>query len=358
MVRQAQANQSPDNVTCQLVEVTALPSQNPDDVYNQLTELPFPPELAEGMLIDGFRIIRELHSSSRSQLYLALDTETGLNVCLKTPSINFQDDPAYIERFIREEWIGRRIDNPHVVKIYEPSRRRRLLYHISEYIEGATLRQWLLDHPRPSLEEVRLLVEQIARGLQALHRLEMLHQDLKPENIIIDKSGTVKLVDLGSTKVAGIAEIATPVAQTNLLGTRNYTAPEYANDRPGSNRSDIYALGVIAYEMLSGELPYGEMPMHWNADSFATRLKYRPVTDHNAAVPNWVDGALKKAVHPDPEKRYAELSEFLYDLRHPNPQLITTDRRPLLERNPLRFWQGLSLILFGVIIYLLVLLTQ
>lgn len=357
-VRQAQANHSPDNVTCQLVEVIALPSQQPDDVYHQLMELPFPPELEEGLIIDGHRIVRELHGSNRSQLYLALDTGTGLNVCLKTPSVNYQDDPAYIERFIREEWIGRRIDNPHVVKIYEPSRRRRFLYHIIEYIEGPTLRQWMLDHPQPQLEEVRRLVEQIAKGLQAFHRLEMLHQDLKPENILIDKTGTIKLIDFGSAKVAGIAEIASPVNQTNLLGTKNYTAPEYASDRPGSNRSDIYSLGVIAYEMLSGKLPYGEMPADWKTAAFAARLKYIPVTDYNPAAPDWLDGALKKAVHPDPDRRYAELSEFLFDFRHPNPNLIAADRRPLLERNPLRFWQGLSLTLLGIIIYLLILLGR
>jgi len=358
VVRQAQTNQSPDNVTCQLVEVIALPSQKPDDVYNQLTELPFPPELGEGMLIDGYRIIRELHVSSRSQLYLALDTGTGLNVCLKTPSINYQDDPAYIERFIREEWIGRRVNNLHVMKIYEPARRRRFHYHIAEYIEGTTLRQWLLDHPRPLLEEVRRLVEQIAQGLQAFHRLEMLHQDLKPENILIDKSGTVKLVDFGSAKVAGIAEIATPVIQSNLLGTRDYTAPEYAGDRPGSNRSDIYSLGVIAYELLTGELPYGEMPTQWWSERLKANLKYTPVSDYNNAAPAWLDGAVKKAVHLDPDKRYAELSEFLYDLRHPNPGLNSADPRPLLERNPGRFWQGVSVILFGIIIFLLVLLAR
>lgn len=354
VVRTAQENKSPDNVTCQLLKIKELPNQDPNDVFNQLTELPFPPELDEGMIIDGFRIIRELHASNRSQLYLAKDTETGLNVILKTPSVNYEDDPAYIDRFIREEWIGRRIDNQHVVKVYEPSRRRRFLYHISEYLEGQTLRQWMNDHPRPELEEVRSLIEQIAKGLQAFHRLEMLHQDLKPENIIIDKSGTVKLIDFGSTKVAGIAEITTPIDHTNLLGTKNYTAPEYAKDRPGTNESDIYSLGVIAYEMLSGKLPYGEMPANWKTVNLASSLNYTPVTDHNSSIPKWVNATLKKAVNPNPKQRYAELSEFLYDFRNPNPALSIDDHRPLIERNPIRFWQGLCIILAGIIFYLLI----
>jgi len=353
IVRQAQTNDSPDNVTCQILEINELPSQDPNDVYQQLTELPFPPELAEGMIIDGYRVIREVSSSSRSQLYLVEDTETGMKLILKTPSVNYEDDPAYIDRFIREEWIGRRINNQHVVKVYEPTRRRRFLYLISEFLEGSTLRQWMRDHPDPELEEVRILVEQIAKGLQAFHRLEMLHQDLKPENILIDPAGTVKLIDFGSTKVAGIAEISTPIAQTNLLGTKNYTAPEYANDQPGLNRSDIYSLGVITYEMLSGKLPYGEMPNIWKKKNLATMMHYTPLTDHNSSVPKWLSAALKKAVHPDPNQRYEELSEFLHDFRHPNPNLSTEDHRPLLERNPVKFWQGLNVILMGIIIYLL-----
>jgi len=355
IVQQAQANGSPDNVTCQLLEVNELPSQDPNDVYQQLTELPFPPELSEGMILDGFRVIREVSSSPRSQLYLVKDTDTGMSFILKTPSVNYEDDPAYIDRFIREEWIGRRIINENVVKVYEPVRRRRFLYLISEFLEGSTLKQWMRDHPKPELDEVRLLVEQIAKGLQAFHRLEMLHQDLKPENIILDLFGTVKLIDFGSTKVAGIAEITTPLKQTNLLGTKNYTAPEYAKDQPGTNRSDIYSLAVIVYEMLSGKFPYGDMPSNWNTGNFKKKLIYRPLTDYNDAIPKWFNAALKKALNPDPNKRYEELSEFLYDLRYPNEKLSIEDTRPLIERNPVRFWQGLSVFLAMMIIFLLTL---
>jgi serine/threonine protein phosphatase PrpC len=355
--RTAQSNGSPDNLSCQLIEIKELPSQDPNDVYQQLTELPFPPELSEGMIIDGYRVIREVSSSSRSQLYLVEDTDTGLNLIMKTPSVNYEDDPAYIDRFIREEWIGRRIENQHVVKVYEPSRRRRFLYIIEEFLEGSTLRQWMHDNANPDLQEVRLIIEQIGKGIQAFHRLEMLHQDLKPENIIIDQFGTAKIIDFGSAKVAGIAEISSPVEQTNLLGTKNYTAPEYANDQPGSNRSDIYSLGVMCYEMLSGKLPFGEMPSNWKVSNLKEKMNYIPITDHVSSVPKWISATLKKAVHPNPAKRYEELSEFLYDLRHPNSTLSTEDYRPLIERDPIKFWKGLSLTLFLIILYLLSLLS-
>ncbi|MGH8647049.1 MAG: protein kinase domain-containing protein [Gammaproteobacteria bacterium] len=358
IVRGALANSSPDNATCQVLRVESLPSQDPDEVFQELTELPFPPALTEGMIIDGYRVIREIYASKRTQLYLVLDLETGLRVVLKTPSVNYEDDPAYIERFTLEEWIGQRIHSPHVEKVYKPTRRRRFLYHVTEYIEGATLRQWMRDHPTPSLEVVRGFVEQIAKGLRAFHRLEMIHQDLKPENIMLDPAGTVKLVDFGSAKVAGIAEIATPVAREQLLGTKNYAAPEYLLGQMGTQRSDIYALGVIAYELLTGQLPYRVSSAEWQKKPDLRRFSYRPLSSYRPDVPLWVDGAVRKAVQPDPAQRYEVPSEFLYDLRHPNLRLCDSARKPLIERNPTAFWQGLSGILVLVIVYLFYLLVH
>lgn len=212
----------------------------------------------------------------------------------------------------------------------------------------------MIDKPSPELEEVRGIVEQIAQGLQSFHRQEMLHQDLKPENIILDDQGTLKIVDFGSVKVAGIAEIQTPVYQSNLLGTANYSAPENLADKSGSTASDIFSLGVITYEMLTaGQLPFGEIPSNRKRIDFK-KLQYKPSSDFNDSIPDWIDGALRKAVSADPMGRYHELSEFLYDLRNPNDSLIREDRRPLLERQPLRFWRGLSGLLSLIILVLLI----
>lgn len=358
IARRALSNNSPDNVTCQIIQVDSLPTQNPDDVFRELTELPFPPDLNEGMIIDGYRIVREIHSSHRTQLYLVSDTDTGLTFVLKTPSVNYEDDPAYIERFILEEWIGRRIDNPHVVKVYSPTRRRRFLYHITEYLSGGTLRQWMHDHPEPSLTAVRDIVDQISKGLRAFHRMEMIHQDLKPENIMIDHNGTVKLVDFGSVSVAGIVEIDTPIERVNLLGTRNYAAPEYAKGRPGSERSDIYSLGVICYEMLTGHLPYGEMSSNWTHGNPLKGRRYKPASGWRTSIPDWFDATLRKSVQGDPAKRHEALSEFIHDLHHPNATLIAKQRPPLIERNPIVFWQTTSALLAFVVVYLLYLLNR
>lgn len=333
---------SDDNLTCQILRIDEIPKETEFEFYNKLTTLPFPPDLSPGMILDGYRIVRELHATPHIQVYLAQDTATNQRVALKTPSVNFEDDPTYINLFVHEEWIGKRLSNPHVMKVFPPTRPRRFLYYAAEYIEGQTLREWMNDHPNPTLSEVRLIVKQIVAGLRAFHRREMIHQDLKPENIMIDTEGTVKIIDFGSTKIAGLEEIATPLKTHHLVGTLDYAAVEYFRDQPGSNRSDIFSLGVITYAMLTGKLPYGTVV----SKRALRHLQYQSARDANPSVPAWLDAVLKKAVHPQPERRYAHLSEFLHDLSYPNPELTDLRPRPLLERNPAAFWKGVSLTLF------------
>lgn len=342
---------SPDNLTVQIVRVEALPDGEAAELLAQ-TELPLPPLLEPGADFDGYRIVRPLHSSSRSHVYLAVDGAEP--VALKIPSIDLRGDPAYLRRFAMEEWVARRLDNPHVLKPRPAARPRNFLYSVAEYVDGRTLAQWMIDNPKPDLETVRGIVEQIASGLQAFHRKEMLHQDLRPQNVMIDATGTARIIDFGATRVAGIIE-AEPSDATAILGTAQYTAPEYFLGEGGSNRSDIYSLGVIAYQMLSGRLPYGARMAQARTRQQQRQLGYASVLDEARAIPTWVDGALRKAVHPEPARRYAELSEFVHDLRHPNRALLDTNPAPLLERNPLLFWKGLSAVLAAVILLLLAL---
>ncbi|MEZ3184952.1 bifunctional protein-serine/threonine kinase/phosphatase [Pseudomonas sp. LM13] len=353
IVERALANGSDDNLTAQLVRIDSLPEQAVDDVQRQLGELALPPLLEPRMQFDGYRIVRDLHISSRSHVHLAVDEASGATVVLKTPSMDLRGDAAYLERFLLEEWIARRLDNPHVVKACPPPRQRRYLYTVSEFIDGQTLAQWMLDHPLPDLETVRGIVEQIARGLRAFHRLEMLHQDLRPQNLLIDATGTLKIIDFGSTRVAGLTERNAPGTQDNLLGTAAYTAPEYFLGEAGSPRSDQFSLAVIAYQLLSGRLPYGADVARARTTAAQKRLCYQPLRHAQRDIPAWIDEVLGKALHPDPARRYAELSEFVFELRQPNPAFLNRARLPLLERNPLLFWKGLSLLLAGTVVALL-----
>jgi serine/threonine protein kinase len=349
IIQDALANGSEDNLTCQILRIDSVPEQSEDEFYNTLTRLPFPPELSPGMILDGYKILRELHATKHIQVYLALDTEKGQRVVVKTPSINYQDDPHYIEMFGHEEWVGRRIHNPHVMKVCRATRRRQFLYYVAEYIEGRTLRQWMNDQALPSLRDVRAIINQIAAGLRAFHRLEMVHRDIKPENIMVDEHGTVKIIDFGSTKIAGLEEIATPLDRHRVVGTRDYAAAEYLSGRAGSHRADIFSLGVITYEMLTGRLPYGKAL----SERSLPHLHYRSARLYNPMLPSWLDTVLKKAVHPNPTYRYQNLSEFTFDLAHPHPDRLVEKPLPLLERNPLAFWKGISVLLLIVTLILL-----
>ncbi len=333
---------SDDNLSCQVVRVDQLPDANSEDVYKKLSDLPFPPFLEKGMLIDGYRVLDEIHASNRSQLYVVADRKTGKKWVMKTPSVNYEDDPAYIERFIMEEWIGRRIDCPNVVTVPADTRKRTFLYYLCEYVEGDTLAQWVENNPKRDIGKVLDIVEQITRGVRSLHRKETLHQDLKPDNIVLTAEGEAKLIDFGSCLVAGVNEIATPFERDTILGTATYAAPEYKLRRTGSVRSDLFSIAMITYELLTGKLPFGEaFERCENAQDFS-RLKYEPAYRYNPMVPAWMDGALKKALHFSPELRYESLSEFIYDLRHPNKRFMRMSNQPLLERNPMLFWQVTS----------------
>jgi serine/threonine protein phosphatase PrpC/predicted Ser/Thr protein kinase len=353
IVAEAFERGSKDNLTIQIVRIEQLPQHDIHELQQQASVLPFPPELRPRTSFDGYQILREIHNSSRSHVYLAVDLDTRQQVVLKTPSMDLRDDPAYLERFLMEEWVARRIDNAHVVKPCTQIRKRNYIYIVTEFIDGRTLTQWMIDNPRPDIETVRNFIEQIAQGLRALHRQEMLHQDLRPNNIMIDTNGTLKIIDFGSVRVAGIAEIVSTQAQQQLLGTAQYTAPEYFLGEAGTSHSDMFSLGVIAYQMLSGRLPYGTNVAKAGSRAAQRKLVYQSVLDDACTIPAWVDDALRKAVHPNPVKRYSALSEFVYDLRHPSETFLTKDRAPLLERNPNLFWKGLSLILLMIIVFLL-----
>lgn len=345
---------SPDNLTLQIVRVDRLPQLNTNEIHLQIEELPFPHILDAREQFDGYTIQREVHATSRSHVYLARDAETNAHVIIKTPSIDLRNDPKYLERFLMEEWIARRINSAHVLKAGLQSRKRNFLYTVTEFIEGQTLAQWLIDNPQPDLESVRGIVEQIAKGLRALHRMEILHQDLKPDNIMIDITGTVKIIDFGSARVAGIVEASVDDEQNDILGTALYTAPEYFLGEGGSQRSDLYSLAVIAYHMISREFPYGTQVAKSRTAAAQRRLSYHSVLDDEREIPAWVDETLRKALHPNPYKRYEELSEFLYDLRHPNKTFLSKNRPPLIERSPIAFWQSTSLILSIIIVILLI----
>lgn len=343
-----------DNLTIQIIRIDALPDHDVDEIYQHLTTLPFPPKLEARMEFDGYEIIREIYISSRSHVYLALDKSHNTHVIIKTPSMDIRENTAYLERFLMEEWIARRINNSHVLKPCLQTAKRNYLYVVTEYIEGQTLAQWMRDNPNPDIETVRKIVEQIAKGLQAFHRQEMLHQDIRPNNIMIDQNGTAKIIDFGSTRVAGIQEQNSPFEQQHILGTALYTAPEYFLGEAGTPRSDMFSLGVMTYQMLSGRLPYGTEIAKARTKAAQMKLSYRSVLDDEREIPFWIDAVLKKALHPNPNKRHEALSEFVYELRHPDNINLEGSISPFIERKPVTFWKSTSFVLALIIVVLII----
>ncbi len=345
IVEEALRRGSGDNLTALIVRVDALPDAAPDpradELAQRLGSLRMPPRLDARMSFEGYTILRELHTSHRSSIHLARDDATGETVTIKTPSTDLRSDAAGIERFMLEEWVARRIDSPHVLKPRPPERERRFIYIVNEFIDGRTLAQWMLDHPRPDVETVRGIIEQVAKGLRAFHRLEMLHQDLRPENVMVDAHGVVKIIDFGAVRVAGLEEMNAQ-ERTDILGTLQYAAPEYFLGEAASPRSDQFSLGVIAYQMLSGRLPYGPQVPRLRTRVAAARLRYRSVLQADRDIPAWIDGVLMKAVHPEPARRYEALSEFVHDLRHPRREFLPGVHVPWARRNPVAFWRSIS----------------
>jgi serine/threonine protein kinase len=141
--------------------------------------------------------------------------------------------------------------------------------------------------------------------------------------------------------------------RNDILGTAQYTAPEYFMGGTGSPRSDLFSLGVVTYQMLTGRLPYGARIARARTPAQLSKLTYNPAALVDAEIPAWIDGTLERAVHPNPSKRYDSLSEFLFDLRHPNTKYLTTSSTPLIERNPLLFWKGMTVALALLVIVLL-----
>jgi len=348
IIEQALAAGSDDNLSIQIAKIEHLPNYQLSEVHNHVSLLPLAPRLKPRMKFDGYEILREIYISSRSHVFLAIDIESQQQVVIKTPSTELQNDRQYLENFMLEEWIAKRLNNPHVAKAVEPTRKRNYLYLVSEYIEGISLKQWMIDNQKPTIHQVRDIIGQIAKGLQAFHRQEMVHQDLRPNNIMIDINNTIKIIDFGSTFIAGVTDIKNEEA---VRGTIRYSAPEYFLGEVGTPRSDIYALAVMAYQMLSGRFPYDAEIAQVRSLSAQRRLSYKSLINDDIEFPIWIDDTLRKALQVEPSKRYAELSEFIRDLHHPNKAFISRTSRPLIERDPVMFWKGISLILLIIVVF-------
>ncbi|HEX4756421.1 MAG TPA: serine/threonine-protein kinase [Terracidiphilus sp.] len=284
--------------------------------------------LEAGSQVDFYRIDMPVARSGMASIYRATDVRDNRTVALKIPHPDMEADPILSDRFQREAGIGEKLNHPNVMRVYKDEKRSRI-YMVMEWCHGRLLRQ-IMDEGRLSHERGLHIAKEVLRALDYIHANGVVHRDLKPENIMVDGNDKIKLIDFG---IAGdsSARRLTYADFTATLGTPNYISPEQVKGKRGDGRSDIYSMGVILYEMLSGKLPFtGPSPIAAMND----RLLNHPVPPSVAdpTISPQLQEVLYRALERDPKNRYATAHEFLNDLEH-------LDQVGVADRDELKNWQ-------------------
>ncbi|WP_297295346.1 bifunctional protein-serine/threonine kinase/phosphatase [uncultured Methylovirgula sp.] len=323
-----------DDATALVIDVLSVPAPDYNVIVTALEAMPIGPMPNVGDTVDGFNLVRVLAESKLARLFLA--TDDGEWVVLKFPN------PATVSdiertRFMREVFIGEHITQPNVgASLFLAEGRQSRLYVAMPYYKGETLEDRLRRGPM-KVKEATAVAIKAARGLSALHRAGVTHRDIKPQNIMLLDDGEVKLIDFGIARLPRIDdadEVATP-------GTLDYMAPELFRENRGDALSDQYALGLTIYRMLAGVYPLGETPP-------GERPHFGPIPPLSAYrndVPDWLNDAVMRTLSLYRDDRFADLDELIYVLEHGNLQTAPRHRAPLIERNPLLFWQLLCALL-------------
>ena len=283
--------------------------------------------LEPGSIIDSYRIERPVARSGMASIYSAVDTRDNRVVALKIPHPDLEADPVLFDRFQREAAIGEKLNHPHVMRVFGGEKRSRI-YMVMEWCEGRLLRS-ILDEGRIDPERALRIAVEVLDALEYIHEQGVVHRDLKPENIMIDAEDNIKLIDFG---IAGdtAAKRLTYANLTAALGTPNYISPEQVKGKRGDGRSDIYAMGVILYEMLTGKVPFkGSSPMEVINDRL---LNYpTPLRVLEPSISPQLQEVIYRAIERDPKNRYAHAHEFASDLQHLDQVGVDEERIELRE---------------------------
>src|ERR1700674_5290567 len=285
--------------------------------------------LHPGAQLDHYRLENLVARSGMASIYRATDLQSGRPVAIKIPHPEVEADPLFYDRFKREEEIGKKLDHPGVMKVYGDDDRSRV-YMVMEWVDGRLLRQILIEQKKLPIERAIRITLGICDALEYIHSKGVVHRDLKPENIMVDREDHVKLIDFGIAGSAGMRRL-TFARLTQAMGTPDYISPEQVKSKRGDARSDIYALGVMLYEMLTGDVPFhGPSPFAIMND----RLMNNPVPPRelNPEISPQLQEIIYRALERNPANRYASAKEFARDLRNP-------DQVGVAERPELRDWR-------------------
>lgn len=350
LVRKALVAGGQDNATAMVVHVEELPGEDLGDLLSEGRQLRTPSrKLAPGMILDEFEIQEVLHESRATLVYRARHMETGQVAVIKTLQPALADDPISCNGLLQEEWLAKRVVAHYFPQVL-PCPGRSSLYYAMSWHKGESLDKKLEHGHYFTAVEVAGIGIRMLKGLAALHRLNILHRDIKPNNLHLGEDDRLRILDMGVAVSFGLGQEA--IAPN--AGTPSYLAPElFAANAAPSVSSDLYSAGVTLYHLLTRHYPYGEIEpfQHPRFGEPIPPTRYRP------DLPGWLENILLKACARDPEARFETAEEFLLALERGEHQpLLPPPRMPLVQRNPLLLWQAiaaLSLIVNLLLIYLI-----
>lgn len=332
-----------DNATALVIDVIRPGAVDQDAIGAEAADLPILPLPTAGDHIDGFVLDRVLSDGKYTRVFAARDGEGGDRLVLKFPKPALLSESGARGAFLRESFIGRRIDSPHVGKTIslEPGRQSGLYIAQPLYV-GRTLHARIADEPFDIPTGLDLCIR-LSKGVAALHRLGIAHRDIKPDNVILEADGGLKLIDLGVARLPRVEEFA----EAEAPGTPGYKAPEMFAGNPGDALTDQYALGVTLYRIFTSEYPSGQ-------ETEFSRIRFdRPTrpTQHRADMPAWLEATILRTLSVDPAERFDSVEELIHVLEAGSAAAVPSRRNlSLMEREPVRFWQAVSAGLFVLLL--------
>lgn len=337
---------SQDNASAIILDIVSLPAVDHDSIAGDIGRLPILDPPGEGESVDGFRLEALLSDGRYTRLFRATDPASGQAVVIKFPKPALLSESGARLAFAREILVGSRVSSPFVGGIVAvPQDRQTRLYGVQPFYEGETLEKRLRTPVK--LADGLAIAIKLTRAVAALHRLDIIHRDIKPDNVILLPDGGLKLIDLGVARLPRVDEFATG----EIPGTPSYLAPEMFGGNLGDEGTDQFALGVTLWRILARIYPYGEI------EAFS-RPRFRtlePPSKARPELPAWLDSTLMRAVAVDPADRFGDVIELLRALEGGAAVARVNQRAiPLIERNPARFWQLISLILAIALVVALV----
>jgi len=334
LVASAHHNGSQDNASALLVRVEQLGASNLGDTLVQLQQWPLPGALRDGQAIDGWRVETRLAHSRQSLLYRVRDGQ-GQPWLMKTLPAEREQEPGAAQALLLEEWFLRRVAGRHFPELHTASQRQHLYYVMREH-SGRTLAAQLAEQGPLPLPQWLEVARQLLQAVGVLHRRNLLHRDIKPDNLHLGEDGQLRLLDFGLAYCPGLSQ----ASLHELPGTPSFIAPEAFEGQPPSPRQDLYAAGVTLYYLLTGHYPYGEV------EAFQRPRFGQPVnaSRYRPDLPEWLQHNLQQAVAADPAQRFETAEHWLLLLERGDRQALNSQPRPLLEREPLKVWRTLALL--------------